>query len=131
MRVRQTRFETIMTEKTGTGIGTVLNVKDFDNIMLSFGTTDSANCTVKFPGAIWTEPTFTNAASPTNHYAYIHRIDKTTGTGTSGATGKVLTGSDDNVLILVNIENIDYFTCHVTARSAGKITIKAKLAYDG
>lgn len=127
---RQIRLETIMTAKNDTGIGTVLNVKDFDNIMLSFGSTGTTSCTVKFPGALGVEPIFTSAASPTNHYAYLQFLDKTAGSPTSGATGKVLVATDDNALLLINTENIDYFTANIIAISQGAVTIKAKLAYD-
>ena len=120
-----------MSAKGAAGIGKVLNVKDIDQIMLYVGSTGTTTATLKFPGAIVTEPTFTSAASPTNAYAYIQHIDKTTGTAASGATGIAFTAGDQNLLLLLNVENIDYFTANITAWTQGAITVKAKLSYDG
>jgi hypothetical protein len=117
--------KTVLNAVTSTGFGTAINVKDYRHIVLQFGTTGSANCTVKFAGSVSEEsPTFSSAASPTNHWDYVAVYDYEDAAKIDGDTGIALTGSDDIRTLQVNTDGLSYFNAQVSARSAGAITVK-------
>jgi len=120
----------ILTAKGATGVGTTILVEDYRNIMLSFATdggTD-ANLTVKFQGSIATDaPTFSAAQSVSNHWDYIEVIDIEDGEPIDGDTGLAVSSTDDYRLFEVNTNGLKWINAVVTARTAGEVTVKAKV----
>lgn len=120
-----------MDAKATTGIGNVLDVRDFRNCVVSIATASSANMTIKCQGAIGdTNPTFTSAASATNAWDYVQIVDLQNGSAVDGDTGVVLTGTDDCRQFEINVNSLDYVTFNVTALAAGSVTIKAVVTDD-
>jgi hypothetical protein len=123
-----------MSAKGATGIGNVINVRDFRNCVVKIGTASSANMTIKAQGAIssinseFTAPDFASAQSVSNNWDYIQMIDLNDGSQITGDTGIVLTGTDDFRLFEININGLDYITFNITARSAGTATIDVQLS---
>lgn len=110
--------------------GAVLDVKDFQNIVLQIGTASSANLTVKIQGSVSDiAPTFSSPATVNNHWAYLACYELDSSVLVPGSTGFVTSGTDSFVNYLVNVSGINFITATVTARSAGSVTVKAK-TYD-
>lgn len=123
--MRNRKVYTIMSAKAATGIGNIIDVKDFRNVVVSIASASSGSLTVKCQGAIGDEaPTFTSAASPTNAWDYLELATLSDSSApVRGATGVVLSGTDACKLYEVNINGIDWLTFNITAYSAGTLTI--------
>lgn len=127
---RKTKIATCLDGADSTGWGTTIDVRGFRHIILQFGTTNSTNATTKFAGSVSeTAPTFSSAASPTNHWDYVGSYDLEDGAFIDGDTGIALTGTDDVRNLLINVEGLEWLNCNVTAYSAGNITVAVR-AYD-
>lgn len=126
--MRTVKNYTVMSAKTDTGIGSIIDVRDYRNIVVSIGTASSANMTIKCKGSIGEvngAPSFVEASkSPTNQWEYIQMVDLNDGTAYSGNTGCVFSGTDGVRMFAVNVDNLSYLTFDITAVSAGSATIK-------
>lgn len=109
--------------------GKTINCVDFRHATISLGTASSANMTIKFIGGLGdTAPDFSSAASATNRWEYIDfALTNNAGVITDGDTGIVFSGTDDNKLLSLNVDGLDWFCISVTARSAGSVTAEASL----
>lgn len=127
---RPTAIEVILNAAAAASTGSVVSVADYRNVNLQIGTASSANLTVKIQGSFSdTMPTFSSAATVSNHWDYIACYDLNTGLLVAGDTGFVVTGTDDVVNYKVNTDGLKWLCATVTARSAGSVTVKADL-YD-
>ena len=127
---RPTAIEVILNAAAAAFTGSVVSVVDYRNVNLQIGTASSANLTVKIQGSFSdTVPTFSSAATVSNHWDYIACYDLNTGLLVAGDTGFVVTGTDDFVNYKVNTDGLKWLCATVTARSAGSVTVKADL-YD-
>lgn len=110
------------------GSGTTISVKSHKDIVLQIGTASSANLTVKIQGSVSDiAPTFSSAASVSNHWDYVACYDLNTGLLVAGDTGFVVAGTDDMVNYKINIDGLKWINATITARSAGSVTINAAL----
>ncbi len=126
--MRDFKEYTIMDGKTTTGVGNVIYCEDFTHAIVSFNTSGSANCSVKFAGSIASAaPNFSAAQSPSNSFDYVQLKDLEDASSVDGDTGLTLAGTDDQRLFEVNVNALTYFTANITAISAGAVTIKVKL----
>lgn len=126
--MRQT-FDTfkVLDAKAATGIGEPIDVTDYDHIVLAIDTEDNANLTVKFQGSILeTKPDFSAAQSVSNPWDFVQVKDLEDGSSIDGDTGLAPAGTDDHRLFEVNTNGLKWFCARVTARSAGKVTVRAK-----
>lgn len=127
---RPTGLKVILNAAAAASTGSVVSVADHRNVNLQIGTASSANLTVKIQGSFSdTVPTFSSAATVSNHWDYIACYDLNTGLLVAGDTGFVVTGTDDFVNYKVNTDGLKWICATVTARSAGSVTVKADL-YD-
>jgi len=127
---RPTSLVTILNAAAAASTGSTISVADYRNVNLQIGTATSANLTVKIQGSFSdTAPTFSSAATVSNHWDYIACYDLNTGLLVSGDTGFVVAGTDDVVNYKVNTDGLKWICATVTARSAGSVTVKADL-YD-
>jgi len=127
---RPTELKVILNAAAAASTGSVVSVADYRNVNLQIGTASSANLTVKIQGSFSdTVPTFSSAATVSNHWDYIACYDLNTGLLVAGDTGFVVTGTDDFVNYKVNTDGLKWLCATVTARSAGSVTVKADL-YD-
>lgn len=123
--MRDYKFYEIFSAKAATGIGQLINVKDFRHIIVAIGTASSANLTVKCVGSIEeTCPTFTAAQSVSNMYDFLEMVDYQSGSKITGDTGIAFAGTDDFRLFEVNTNGLEWLTFRVTAWSAGSVTVK-------
>jgi hypothetical protein len=118
----------ILDAKAATGIGTPIHVQDADKVVLSLGTASSANLTVKFQGSVSEDmPDFSAAQSVSNHWDYVEVVDIEDGTAIDGDAGIAPAGTDDFRLFNANVDGLKWLCASVTARSAGSVTVKARL----
>jgi hypothetical protein len=116
---------TILDAQDATGWGTTVDVSSYKDISLQFGTADSADLTVKIAVSLSeTAPTFSSAASVSNHWDYTAAYDMKDASLISGDTGVVVSGTDVFKNLLVNLEFARFINLQVTARSAGSVTVK-------
>jgi hypothetical protein len=116
---------TILNAAASTGVGTTVDVSDYDFIVLEVATASSADLTAKIQGSISNaRPTFGNAASASNAWDHVGFYNLQTGLFTAGDTGIVYAGTDAVELIKVNTDFLKWLNINVTARSAGSITAK-------
>lgn len=127
-----TPLYTILSAKAATGIGTTVDVEQWDEIYLEFATADSANLTVKLLGSISeSSPDFSAAKSVSNMYDFLAYTDADTVASelpdaTSGATGIAVAGTDDFRILKIVCKGIKWLNAEVTARAAGSVTVKAR-----
>lgn len=120
---------TLLDAKAATGIGTPIDVRDYQKITVTVATASSANLTVKFQGALpaadeYSYPDFNAAQSVTNMWDYIEIIDLEDGAAIDGDVGIAPAGTDDFRIFQLNTEGLAYINAVVTARSAGSVTVK-------
>lgn len=123
---------TVLDDKGATGVDLVsgINVEDYRNAVLSFATDGGGDAalTVKFVGSIQdTAPTWTTAASVTNMWDYIEVIDLEDGSAIDGDTGVAVASADDYRMVEMNVNGLKWINAIVTARTAGEVTVKAKI----
>lgn len=127
-----TPLQTIFSAQATTGTGTVINVEDWEKILVEFGTASNANLTCLLQGSISeTAPDFSAARSTSNHWDYLSFRDADTVASelpdaTAGATGFAVSGTDNFMIVNVVSPGIKWLCATVTARSAGSITVKAR-----
>lgn len=122
------KLYTILDAKAATGVGAVIDVFGFKEIVLQVGTASSANLTVKFAGSVAeTAPNFAGTQTVANNYDYLDATDMEDGASIDGDTGFAPAGTDDFRLLRINVEGLKWFNAVVTARSAGSVTILGRL----
>lgn len=140
---RDQYLELILDGQDATGAGTAAYVRDYKDIVLKVTSANSAALTVKFKMACGKEEpsSWTTFSAPDSVFDYvdIYRLGYIAGGPVKGLTGLTLSGTDidpDNgsatstdaahyVYYLVNTDGFDWLNAHVTARTAGDITVEA------
>lgn len=123
--MRDYKFYTILDAKAATGIGQLINVKDFRHLIIAIATASNANLTVKAVGSLEeTAPDFTAAQTAANMYDFLEMVDLQDGSKISGDTGIAFAGTDDYRLLEINTDGMEWLTFRVTARVAGNVTVK-------
>lgn len=129
MSMRSVQRYIILDAKAATGIGRIIDVRDFRNCVVKIGTASSANLTCKAQGYVCsaatpdTIPDFAAAQTVANNWDYIQMVDLQNGAAVDGDTGFVVTGTDDFRQFEINVNSLDYICFRVTARSAGSVTV--------
>lgn len=122
-----TTEQIIFTAKTGTGTGLIINVEDFQHVLLTLSSASSANFTIKFQASNSdTAPDFGAAQSVTNRWDYIQVKDLQSGSAINGDTGVAFAGTDDVRLFEVNSSGQKWLCATKTASSAGAVTLTVK-----
>lgn len=126
---RQTQaLQTIFSAKAADGTGVAINVEQYKHIILALNTADSANLTIKFQGSISdTCPNFGAAQSVTNSWDYLKVIDLEDGATLTGDEGIAPAGADDHRLLEISTNGMKWICATISSRSAGSVTLKAKL----
>ena len=122
--------KTVLSAAAATGIGTVIDVRDYSTIMLSFASASSGNLTAKIKGSIRIredDVAFGSAYSATNHWTYVESVDANNGDIVDGDTGFVVAGADASKTYEANVEGLTFLTVDVIARTAGSVTVIAGL----
>jgi len=114
---------------------TVVNIKDYRNVVLQVGTSGTATTTVKVAGSVGKPmgtlpssaqdcvmPNFGATVSPTNPYSFLQIINLDTAAAVNGATGIVVSGTDVNNLYEININVLPYLTIVPVTWAQGAIT---------
>jgi hypothetical protein len=115
-----------MTEKATTGVGTTVNVSEYQTVVFMVATDGGGdyNGTFKFVGSgMQTAPTFSSAASKTNHWIYADVIDLSDGASIDGATGVAVAGADAYKMYELNATGMTWVNVNQTARAAGELTV--------
>lgn len=124
MSMRTPKFVTIMNAKAVTGIGNVIDVWDFRNVVITVATASSGNLTVKCQGSIAeTAPDFSAAATAANPWTYVQMIDLADGSSVAGATWIAAAGTDIIRTVEINENLFKWITFNVTARVAWSVTV--------
>lgn len=127
-----TSLETILNAQATTGTGTVINVEDWEKILVEITTANSANLTVNLQGSISDiAPTFSSAASASNAWDYLSFLDSDNVASSvpvyvAGIAGIVVTGTDTVRNISVTYPGLKWLCATVTARAAGSVNVKAR-----
>jgi hypothetical protein len=125
--MRQTVYYTPNDAQDTTGIGSVLDVRDFKMIVVSISTSGNADLTVKTQGAIvenLDNIDFTASATPTNSWGYVGLYPYDSATFIPGSTGVVFTGTDGSQLYEINVSGLTALAFNVTSHSDGEVTVK-------
>lgn len=126
---------TILDAKAATGAGTAIRVEDYRHLILWFATDGggTAALTVKFQisNAI-NEPDWGSAQSTTNEWDYVDVIPYMTKANTIyyGDDGVAVATADDYQYLQANTDGVKWLNAIVTARTAGSVSIKAKVYSD-
>lgn len=132
---------------TGTGthtftehdIGRNIFVRDFRHASVAVSTSNSANLTLKFVGAVsdspaaadtYSCPDFSASQSNSNMWDYVEVVDLEDGAAIDGDTGISPAGTDDHRLFEINVNGLDWINCIITAWSAGDVTVTVRLYND-
>lgn len=118
---------TLMSAQAATGIDKRMFVRDYRHIVLTVVGASSPNLTVKIAGGAGDDyPTPTSAQSDTNRWDYVQIKDLEDASTLDGDTGVVFAGTADVRQFEVNTNGLDWIIPHVTARSAGSVSIYGK-----
>ena len=92
------------------GVGTGVDVRAYRHITIALGTSGTTTATIKIQGtADSTIPTWSSAASRTNHWDYIAHYDANDPSAVvTGDIGVVLAGADTVQNLIVNTDMINY-----------------------
>lgn len=117
-------------DKAATGIGSVLNVENYRDVVFQLTSTTSANLTVKWKASISAaQPDFSAAVSATNQWFYVQSKDLDTAATYNGSTGIVIS-SDTVVGGEINTNYIKWLCPQVTAYSAGHVYVDVNASND-
>jgi hypothetical protein len=106
---------------------TTLDVSRYEFIELVVASANSANLTLKFQGALAdAEPDFSATAELDNEWDYVGAYNTNSGDFIAGDDGVVFSGTDSVELIKINVDWLKWFSCSVTARSAGDVTVRVR-----
>lgn len=124
--MRQTVYYTTNDAQDATGIGKVLDVRDFKTIVVSMSGNNGADLTVNAVGSIvenLDDIDFTSGATPTNPWGYVGLYSYDTATFIPGISG-VQFNSDVTELYEVNVSGLTALAFNVTTYTDGDVTIK-------
>lgn len=125
--MRKGVFGTIMSAKAVNGVGTSINVDQYDSVVLTIIGYDTPTGTIKtFGTAQATEPDFSAPASETNIYTPKYSNDEDSGSGVQGSTGIAYTGANKIYEVQVNTNNLRWLNCQLSGFAAGKFTVLAR-----
>jgi len=133
--MRKYQNYTILNAKATTGAGTAILVEDYRHLVLWFATDGggTAALTVKFQisNAI-EEPNWESAQSVTNEWDYVDVVPYMSKSATIyyGDDGIAVATADDYLYAQVNTDGVKWLNAIVTARTAGSVTVKAKIYSD-
>lgn len=123
---------TILNAAAANGIGSPINVSDYQHVLIAIGTAAASTLTVKVQGAIENPvptsvgvsnvPDFSSAASVTNHWTFLHSFDLDANTGVAGSTGYPVSASTIFKTVKVNTSGLDWLNLQVSGRTAGSVT---------
>ena len=119
----------IMNAKAATGVGTNIDVTDYQDICVCVSSAANANLTVKCVGSMGKSvdsdaaPDFTAAQSATNQWDFIAMWDLEPGTIVAGATGMVFPGLDDTKNFMINVSGLKWLNFIVTAYAVGSVSV--------
>jgi hypothetical protein len=114
----------LLDAKSGTGAGNPFYAADYRHISLSLFTTGNANFTLKIAGTmVGSIPDPTSSAAVDNHFGYIWLVNLDSGSEIQGDTGITSSGTDLVENYVVNTDYLTYIRPHITAHSAGDITL--------
>lgn len=116
--------QAIMTAKGTVGVINAILVSDWQHILLTLSSQNSANFTIKFQGSFSrVAPDFSAARSATNRWEYIQVKDYQSGAGVDGDTGVAFAGTDDVRMFELNTNGMQHFSAEITAISAGSVNL--------
>lgn len=126
----QRRYQThvIHSASATTGVGTSIDVRDYDTIMLGFATDGGGDAalTALIQGSITIEePTFGSAQSVTNLWTYIEAVDTYNGDLKDGNVGFAVSGADGYKIFEVNTNGLSWLNVNISARTEGELTVIA------
>lgn len=107
-----------------------VSAEDYDHIVFEIDTDGGgdANLTVKFAGSVVEDkPDISAAQSVTNPYDFIRVVDYQSGTAINGDTGIVAVNTDIHRLVVADVDGLKWVGVRLTARTAGEVTVKARL----
>lgn len=117
----------LMNSKASTGIGSVIDVRDFLYVQLVISTSGTANGTLKIAGSMVdkrSDVDFASAASATNEWDFIAAYNlQNPSIVIAGDTGVVYTGTDTVEQLIVNCDGVNFLTVNLTARAAGNFNV--------
>jgi hypothetical protein len=116
--------------KAATGVGTTVNVEDFQHIVVKVSAAVNSTLTFKFQGSISdTGPDFSAAQSATNHWDYVSAYDlqdpSSVIVGDTGVSLNNDTVANNTHLYLINTDGLRWFNISVTAYTDGSLTAAA------
>ena len=120
---------TFFDAQAGTGVGNVLNVRDFRHVTIYIATDGGGDAalTVKCQGSISdVAPAWGSAATAAIRWEYVGMYDLNDAALTAGDTGFVVATADDYKMYTVNTDGLESLNFRVTARSAGEVSVFGK-----
>ena len=103
VRARDSKPTDILSAKAANGIGSDLDVRDFEHIVLKLSIESTPTLTVKIQGSVDEEaPDFSAAQSSSNHWDYVAVYDLEDVSKIDGDTGVAAAGSADYRILMVN-----------------------------
>jgi len=118
----------LLNAKAANGAGNIIDVSDYDYVILQYGTTSTTTATVKFQGSISDDsPAFASAQSVSNHWDYIDVIDLQSGSSIDGDTGIAVSGSSDFRNVQINVDGLKWLCAIVSGYSGtGTVTVTGR-----
>lgn len=111
--------------KAATGTTAATLIQDWQNVFITFSSTDTANFTMKFQVSYQdTAPDFSAAASPTNQWSYVQVALATTKAAVDWATGITAAWADSTMNYLLNMPWARRFWATITAYAAGALHLR-------
>ncbi len=119
---------TILNAKAANGIDNIIDVSDYDYVILQYGTSATTTATVKFQGSISdASPTFTSAQSVSNHWDYIDVIDLQSGSSIDGDTGIAVSATSDFRNVQINVDGLKWLCAIISGYSGtGTVTVAGR-----
>lgn len=119
---KQTINQVMMTAKTTTGVGTSIQVQDFQHKILTLIGANTAAFTVKVQGSNQdVVPDFSAAATGSNQWTFIQCTDLADGTAIDGATGVTFSANGLKMLKVVPLA-LRWISLSITAVTTGNLT---------
>lgn len=116
--------KTLFAAQAADAVSELQNVDNARHIVAAIDTSGSAALRVRFKGSIADEaPNFSNAQAADNQWDYLQLKDLESGASLAGATGLLLSGSDDNRMFEVNTNGMKWIVAEVSSHSAGVVTV--------
>jgi hypothetical protein len=126
MRSVQTE-QIIFRAASATGTGTPQMVEDYQHLLLTLSSANSANFTIQIQGSqADTCPTFSSSASVTNPWSYVQVKNYNDNSTVNGNVGIVYAGTDAVGMYEVNTNGLRWICATITVYSAGNITLNLK-----